>query len=78
MSRPLKLKRQYNKNIGRKIEVTTLDGKVRTGTLTATDDKEVTIEEKVRVKEGKKTKTELVKTGIAFDEIKKAIIKITF
>ena len=36
------------------------------------------LEEKVRVKEGKKKKTQIIETEISFDEIEKTIVKITF
>lgn len=76
--RPLKLKRQYRKNIGRKVEVSLLEGKAQTGVLTAVDENQITLEAKVRIKEGKKKKTSLVQTQIPFDNIKKTIVKISF
>lgn len=78
LSRPLKLKRQYHKNIGRKIEVTTADGTSKTGDLVAVTDESITLEEKVRVKEGKRKKTALVQTEIPFENIKKTIVQVTF
>ena len=78
ITRPLKLKRQYPKNIGRKVEVKLLEGKAQTGTLVAVDEKGITLEEKVRVKEGKRKKTEIVRTEIPFDNIKETKVKIVF
>jgi ribosome maturation factor RimP len=78
LSRPLKLKRQYRKNIGRKVEVTTADGASRTGDLVAVTDESITLEEKVRVKEGKRNKTTLVQTEIPYENIKKTIVQVTF
>ncbi len=78
VERPLKLARQYRNNIGRKLEVKLKDGTVQTGTLIAADEQQITLEEKVRVKEGKRKKTEVVQTAIPFEEIAKAIVKISF
>ncbi len=78
VGRPLKLPRQYAINIGRKLEVSFLEGKARTGILVAADDESITLEEKVRVKEGKKKKTEIIQTRIPLNDIKKAVVKITF
>lgn len=78
VDRPLKLPRQYRKNIGRKVEVTTLEGKAKTGTLVEVTDFAVTIEEKVQIKEGKKKRRELVQTIIPFEDIRKTVVKISF
>ena len=40
---PLRLTRQYIKNIGREVEVVTLDGEKLTGTLTAADEEQFTV-----------------------------------
>jgi ribosome maturation factor RimP len=78
VDRPLKLPRQYHKNIGRKVEVTPKEGKPQTGTLVEVTDFAITIEEKVKIREGKKTRRELVQTLIPFEDIEKTIVKITF
>lgn len=78
VGRPLQKKRQYPKNIGRKLEIHVKEGKPHTGTLIAVDEMSVTIEEKVRKKEGKRKKTEIVKHNIPFNAIKKAVVKISF
>lgn len=78
LSRPLKLKRQYRKNIGRKIEVTTIDGAARSGDLVAVSDESITLEEKVRIQEGKRKKMTLVQTKIPFENIKKTIVQVSF
>ncbi len=78
VGRPLKLLRQYPLNIGRKMEVNMQQGKPKTGILVAVDDKTITLEEKVRIKEGKKKKTETIKTVIPFEEITKAVVKVSF
>ncbi len=78
VGRPLKLKRQYPKHIGRKLEVKQHEGDTITGTLTEVSDEGIILEEKTRVKEGKKKKTVVLHHNIAFDNIKKAIVKISF
>ncbi len=78
VGRPLKLARQYRNNIGRKLEVQQKDGNSQTGTLIAADDQRITLEEKVRVKDGKRKKTEVVQTSIPLEDIAKAVVKITF
>ena len=40
---PLKLKRQYKKNVGRDITVTTFDGETVTGTLLSADDEVISV-----------------------------------
>ena len=40
---PLKLKRQYKKNVGRDITVTTFDGETVTGTLLSADDDVISV-----------------------------------
>ena len=47
---PLKLHRQYKKNIGRTVEVTMNDGSKKEGKLTAVNDDEIIIEEKTQQK----------------------------
>jgi ribosome maturation factor RimP len=78
LTRPLKLERQYRKNIGRKVEVTLNDGSTKTGTLKAAGDTAITIEEEVTTKERKKKKTTVVQTELPFEQIKKTMIVISF
>lgn len=78
LGRPLKLKRQYLKNIGRKVEVTLTDGEVKTGILKSADESVITLQEVMVRKEGKKKKKEVVLTEIPFDSIKKTMIVISF
>jgi len=72
LDEPLKLHRQYLKNIGRKVEVTLLDGTVKEGNLLAVTDELVTIEEVLGKKKEKKT------TDIHFTEIKHTKVCIVF
>ncbi len=78
VGQPLKLKRQYAKNIGRRVEVRLNEGKPESGKLLSADEQEIVIEQEQTRKEGKKKIKELVKTSIPFDNIKQTIVKISF
>lgn len=78
LDRPLKLERQYRKNIGRKVEVTLDEGAAKMGILLSVSDDGIVLEEKVRVKEGKRKKTKILQTAIPFEDIKKTIVQISF
>lgn len=78
ISRPLMMQRQYPRNIGRKVEVKLNDGDKRTGTLKEVEEDHIILEEKVRVKEGKRKKTEVVETEISFSSIEHTKVKVTF
>ena len=78
IGRPLKLKRQYPQNIGRKVEVSLVSGGKKEGALLAVGDADITLEEKIRIKEGKRKKTQVVQTSIPFEDIKKTVVKISF
>ena len=71
---PLKLHRQYKKNIGRKVEVLMNDGTTIEGTLLNVSDNEITIEEKT----GKGNKVTIKTTTILFNQIKHTTVLITF
>jgi hypothetical protein len=60
------------------VKVTLNDGSTQTGTLKATGDTAITIEEEVITKEGKKKKTTVVQTELPFEQIKKTMIVISF
>lgn len=79
VSSPLILKRQYKKNIGRKLKIKTQNDTFE-GELIATDDEEVTIEWKSREpKSTGKGKTTVVKTQkINYLDIKEALVVLTF
>ncbi|NLR79036.1 ribosome maturation factor [Chitinophaga eiseniae] len=72
LDEPLKLHRQYLKNIGRKVEVTLLDGSVKEGTLLAVTEDAVNIEELVGKKKEKKS------TDLKLNEIKHTKVCIVF
>lgn len=78
VGRPLKFYRQYPKNVGRTLEVTLDDGEKYTGKLLRVNPNDITLEAKVRRQEGKRKKTVVEETEIAFDAIKKSIVKISF
>lgn len=69
---PLLQMRQYNKNIGRKVAVTTLDEKETIGVLKAADEEKLTLEQKLP------KKTETVTIEIPFSQIKKTVVQIIF
>jgi ribosome maturation factor RimP len=72
---PLKLKRQYDKNIGREVSVKLEGGDVKEGKLLNVTESGITIEAKVKEK-GKKA--ELVETSIDFNNITETKVLISF
>ncbi|WP_111684940.1 ribosome assembly cofactor RimP [Winogradskyella tangerina] len=77
---PLVFPRQYNKHIGRNLEVKTNEGETIEGQLTVTNENGIVLKWKARepkpVGKGKVTVTKEAK--IAFEEIKEAKVKIKF
>lgn len=82
ITKPLKLVRQYRKNLGRTLEITyKVEGRnVRQkGTLTKVDDEQgIVIQYDVKEKIGKKNVVKIVEKELAFDEIEKAVVKVSF
>lgn len=78
ISRPLRLWRQYKKNTGRTLEVTLKDGTKKEGLLSEVQEDLILLEETVIELEGKKKIKKQVLTPVAFDNIKKTIVKISF
>ncbi|HMI04326.1 MAG TPA: ribosome assembly cofactor RimP [Pedobacter sp.] len=72
---PLKLKRQYDKNIGREVSIKLEGGDVKEGKLLNVAESGITIEAKVKEK-GKKA--ELVETSIDFNNITETKVLISF
>ena len=70
---PLKLPRQYKKNIGQELQVTLMDGGQVTGRLTEADDEQCTIQPP----HGKK-KAPLDPVTVSYRDIKRAVIVIHF
>ncbi|HUS02809.1 MAG TPA: ribosome assembly cofactor RimP [Chitinophagaceae bacterium] len=71
---PLKLHRQYKKNIGRTLEVTMNDGTKKEGKLTGVNDDEIIIEEKT----GQGKKAVIKTTNILFNQVKHTKVLVTF
>jgi len=74
LDEPLKLERQYLKNVGRAIEVIRLDGVKMEGKLLAVSGDEIMVEEE----KGKGKKKELVQHAIPFTHIKSTKVQIKF
>ena len=72
---PLKLKRQYEKNIGRELSIKLSGGELKEGELLEVNDQSITISAKVKEK-GKKV--QLVDTSINFDSIVETKVLISF
>ena len=72
LDEPLKLYRQYVKNIDRPVEVIQKDGIKREGKMTSTSEDEIVIEEET----GKGKKKEIVHHTISFENIKSTKVQI--
>lgn len=79
-SAPLVLPRQYTKNIGRKLEVKTIEGRNFEGELTAATEDTITLEWKAREQKpvGKGKVTVQKKEEISFSDIKEAKVILKF
>ncbi|MCB9308754.1 MAG: ribosome assembly cofactor RimP [Lewinellaceae bacterium] len=75
---PLKLLRQYKKNIGRNIAIKYSGDKVSKGILTAVEGDEIKVEYETKIKEGKKNKKVLLIDSIRFSDIIESKIKISY
>jgi ribosome maturation factor RimP len=74
LDEPLKLRRQYLKNVGRNVEVTEADGTLREGKMTFVTEEAIVVEEE----KGKGKKKEIVEHTIPFTNIKMTKIQIKF
>ena len=74
LDEPLKLFRQYRKNIGRKVEVLLKDGIKTEGVLKQASEEAITVEET----RGKNKKREIIEHNFPFDSIKSTKIQIVF
>ena len=72
---PLRLKRQYEKNIGREVSVKLSGGDIKEGKLLDVNEQSITIEAKVKEK-GKKA--QLVETSLDFSNIIETKVLISF
>ncbi len=75
---PLILKRQYPKNIGRRMDIVNAEGVKMEGELVEVLDEMIIIEDIVKEKVGKKNVKKLIRTEIPFDQINKATVQISF
>ena len=74
LDEPLKLYRQYKKNVGRKVEVLQKDGVKTEGLLKEVSEEEITVEET----KGKNKKKQVIEHKISFESIKSTKIQIVF
>lgn len=74
LDEPLKLRRQYLKNIGRYVEVILKSGIKQEGKLISATEKEIVIEEE----KGNKKKKEVIPHSLSYDDIKTTKIQIKF
>lgn len=74
LDEPLKLRRQYLKNVGRYVEVLTNEGIKTEGKLTGVTDNEIVVEEE----KGQGKKKEIINKTISFETIKTTKIQIKF
>ncbi|TDO21415.1 ribosome assembly cofactor RimP [Pedobacter duraquae] len=72
---PLKLTRQYRKNVGRDLGIKLKDGTQKEGKLLSVDDNAIVIQES---KKEKGKKAELVETSLNFDQITETKVLISF
>lgn len=72
---PLKLKRQYDKNVGREVSIKLEDGGKKEGKLLAVNADSITVEEKVKEK-GKKA--QLVEANVELNSITELKVLISF
>lgn len=75
LDQPLKLKRQYVKNVGRDLKVVRKDKSLVIGTLTAAREEGIVLNAQQKSK-GKKI--ELIPVDIPYSEIEKAIVMVSF
>jgi ribosome maturation factor RimP len=74
VDQPLKLKRQFTRNIGRSLKVQRKDKSVDTGKLVVVNDESIDLE-----REEKEGKSKTVKhVAIPFSEIERAIVQVSF
>lgn len=80
LEKPFKVLDQYKKNVDRQVKVKTVDGKELEATLTAVNEKGITVHQKVKeIPEGKKKKEWVEKDiQLPFDQIKETRIILTF
>lgn len=75
IDRPLKLNRQYKKNIGRTIEVVKKDSTRETGKLLKANDREIVMEKEIKHNKKQTAKTEIT---ILLEDISQVKVLVTF
>jgi len=75
---PLRLLRQYPKNVGRIIDIKVMDGRSFRGVLKKVEQNLISVEVEKKVLEGKKTKKVLEVEIVKFEDIIESKIKISF
>lgn len=78
MEEPLKVLQQYNKRIGKNVNVVTFDGLRHTGVLKAASTDGIELEETIIVKEGKKKEKQIQHITIPFSNIKETRVIFSF
>ncbi|NJL73839.1 MAG: ribosome maturation factor [Saprospiraceae bacterium] len=78
VGRPLKLKRQYFKNIGRTLEVRWNEDNTTEGLLKEANELGISIEHEIQVVEGNKKHKQNILTFIPFEAIKSTKVKVVF
>jgi ribosome maturation factor RimP len=80
LSEPFKILRQYQKNIGKRVDVVTKENRKLTGTLLTATATGIVLETKSKEKiEGKKTKQEVISNiNLTFNQIKETKVVILF
>lgn len=80
LTSPLKVRRQYDKYVGRDLEVLTTDGRKLHGMLRSVSDEGIILssEQKVKKEGQKKPVVEQVETELPFAVIKKAVYDLKF
>jgi ribosome maturation factor RimP len=74
LDQPLKLKRQYKRNIGRKLRVKKVDQTLVEGKLSVVDEEFITLIEEI----GSGKKTEMREINVPFSAIDKAFVLVSF
>lgn len=78
IGRPLKFPRQYKKNIGRTLAVSTTAGENHTATLAEATDEHIMLTQTVVEKVEKKKVERVIETTIPYASIQKAVVKLAF
>lgn len=80
LSEPFKILRQYQKNIGKEVDVVTTENKKLRGKILSADDKGIVLETKSKENvEGKKGKQLIINNiSLTFNQIKKTTVVISF